>query len=149
MHSLNDIICGITKDDNLDISLWEDNGSEISDVLIKNKLNYNIIDKNDKLPQGNILILFLKDSDLEKYYGYIGRLLLIYQNRFIVIRKLNTKSYINGTHNMIMSLGFNIIFKFKENNLFYCFYVYNISNYKKTPDWLNNENWANPELWEK
>ena len=124
MHSLNDIICGITKDDNLDISLWEDNGSEISDVLIKNKLNYNIIDKNDKLPQGNILILFLKDSDLEKYYGYIGRLLLIYQNRFIVIRKLNTKSYINSTHNMIMSLGFNIIFKFKENNLFYCFYYY-------------------------
>ena len=67
MHSLNDIICGITKDDNLDISLWEDNGSEISDVLIKNKLNYNIIDKNDKLvPDASFIkVVFEFSIDLQ------------------------------------------------------------------------------------
>ena len=108
-----------------------------------------MIDKNDKLPKGNLLIIFLKDKDLREYYGDIGRLLLIFQKKFVIIRKLHSKDYITDTHNMIMSLGFNIIFKFKENNLFYYFYVYNISNYKKTPDWLNNKNWANPELWEK
>ena len=48
-----------------------------------------------------------------------------------------------------MSLCFNAILKLKENDLFYIFYAYNISNYKMTPDWLNSENWANPELWEK
>ncbi len=28
-------------------------------------------------------------------------------------------------------------------------FKYNIEDYKKTPDWLNAENWANPQLWGK
>ena len=28
-------------------------------------------------------------------------------------------------------------------------FIYDISEYKDNPDWLNNKNWANPELWEK
>jgi len=28
-------------------------------------------------------------------------------------------------------------------------FKYNISDYKKTPDWLNADNWANPQLWGK
>jgi len=28
-------------------------------------------------------------------------------------------------------------------------YQYNIDTYKKTPDWFNSKNWANPELWDK
>lgn len=28
-------------------------------------------------------------------------------------------------------------------------FKYNINDYKKTPDWLNSDNWANPEMWEK
>lgn len=28
-------------------------------------------------------------------------------------------------------------------------FKYNIKDYKKTPDWLNSDNWANPEMWEK
>lgn len=28
-------------------------------------------------------------------------------------------------------------------------FIYDISKYKETPDWLNSDNWANPELWEK
>ena len=28
-------------------------------------------------------------------------------------------------------------------------FIYDISKYKENPDWLNNDNWANPELWEK
>ena len=27
--------------------------------------------------------------------------------------------------------------------------IYDISKYKENPDWLNSDNWANPELWEK
>ncbi len=149
MLNLNNIICRIIQNDNFEISVMENNGNEISDILTKNKFHYNAVDINDKSLQGNMLILFLKDQDLKKYYDEIGKLLLIFQKDFIIIRKLDTKNYITDIHNMIMSLGFNIIFKLEENKLFYYFYVYNISNYKKTPDWLNNENWANPELWEK
>ena len=28
-------------------------------------------------------------------------------------------------------------------------YKYDISTYKKTPEWLNSKNWANPQLWDK
>ena len=28
-------------------------------------------------------------------------------------------------------------------------FKYNIKDYKKTPDWLNSNNWANPEMWGK
>jgi len=28
-------------------------------------------------------------------------------------------------------------------------FKYNINDYKKTPDWLNADNWANPDLWGK
>ena len=28
-------------------------------------------------------------------------------------------------------------------------FKYNISDYKKTPDWLNADNWANPQMWGK
>ncbi len=28
-------------------------------------------------------------------------------------------------------------------------FIYDIADYKNKPDWLNNKNWANPELWEK
>ena len=28
-------------------------------------------------------------------------------------------------------------------------FIYDISEYKDNPDWLNSKNWANPELWEK
>lgn len=28
-------------------------------------------------------------------------------------------------------------------------FKYNISDYKKTPDWLNADNWANPNMWGK
>jgi len=28
-------------------------------------------------------------------------------------------------------------------------FKYNINDYKKTPDWLNSDNWANPHMWGK
>ena len=28
-------------------------------------------------------------------------------------------------------------------------FKYNINDYKKTPDWLNSDNWANPQMWGK
>ena len=44
MLNLNDTICNIIKTDNLNIALSEDNGNEIANILIRNKINYNLID---------------------------------------------------------------------------------------------------------
>ena len=149
VHNLKDIILDIVIDDDSHNLLAEDNGDDISRILNEKELPYTLVDYNDQDVQGNLLMLFLKDKTLIKSYNHIGRLTQSFQEKFIIIRKLNTQDYITDTHNMLMSLGFKMIFKLNENNLFYFFYAYNISSYKNMPDWLNSDNWANPELWEK
>ena len=37
----------------------------------------------------------------------------------------------------------------KENEGEIGLFKYNINDYKKTPDWLNSDNWANPQMWGK
>jgi len=149
MHNLQNIISNIVADDNSHSLLAENNGDDISKILNERKLSYSFVKISDYDVQGDLLILFLKDKTLIDSYDDIGRMTHNFQERFIIIRKLDTQDYITDTHNMLMSLGFKMIFKSSENNLFYFFYAYNISSYKNIPDWLNSDNWANPELWEK
>ncbi|MFT4636303.1 MAG: hypothetical protein ACI854_001190 [Arenicella sp.] len=38
---------------------------------------------------------------------------------------------------------------YQQGEIEYGLFKYNISDYKKTPDWLNSDNWANPQMWGK
>ena len=38
---------------------------------------------------------------------------------------------------------------YKNDELEYGLFKYNINAYKQTPDWLNADNWANPNMWNK
>lgn len=38
---------------------------------------------------------------------------------------------------------------YQLDDIEYGLFKYNISDYKKTPDWLNSNNWANPQMWGK
>lgn len=40
-------------------------------------------------------------------------------------------------------------YKTEQTNSIIALYKYDIASYKKTPDWLNPKNWANPEMWNK
>ena len=83
MLSLNDTICNIIKTDNLNISLSEDNGNEIANILIRNKINYNLIDIKDQKSDGNYLILSQEDNKLEKAYDHLGKIILKFKKNFI------------------------------------------------------------------
>ena len=37
----------------------------------------------------------------------------------------------------------------QDNESTISLFKYNINDYKKTPDWLNADNWANPQMWGK
>ena len=148
MANLNDILVSIIKEHDR-VSLFEDNGTDISNILEKNKLKFNHINFPTENNRGDTLILSIRDSSIINHYNRLGKLLLTFGKGVIIIRKISSQDYITDSHNLIMSLGFMMLSKTSKDNLFYFFYVYNIGNYKKTPDWLNNENWANPELWEK
>ena len=38
---------------------------------------------------------------------------------------------------------------YQQGALEYGLFKYNINDYKKTPEWLNSDNWANPNMWGK
>ena len=115
MHDLQNIILAIVADDNSHSLLAENNGHDISKILNARKLSYSFVKISNYDVQGDLLILFLKDNTLIDSYDYIGRMTHNFQERFIIIRKLDTQDYITDTHNMLMSLGFKMIFKSNEN----------------------------------
>ena len=83
----------------------------------------------------------LTNSDfLKKNYGLQNIMLLITNDdRF---KKNNTK-YLN------MFFGYGYKYYGPSSNNKVQIFIYDISEYKDNPDWLNSKNWANPELWEK
>ena len=112
--------------------------------------NINVIDieLNDK----NFLIISFTDHMMcpDKLYQKLGELLLAFPNNILVSSQTLNENYLDDkTHKILMSLGFQLLKQIKQNNIFFIFYIYNISSYKKSPDWLNSDNWANPKLWEK
>ena len=66
-------------------------------------------------------------------------LLITNDDRF---KKNNTK-YLN------MFFGYGYKYYGPSSNSKVQVFIYDISEYKDSPDWLNSKNWANPELWEK
>ena len=149
MVSLNKTLLAIMENYTGTVLLLETNGSEVKDFLKEHKINFKNISLNNDVMDDGMLILSPTDNNIIESYNKFGNLLINSEKKIIIIRKINAEEYITDAHNIIMSLGFILAFRINQNNLFYLVYVYNISNYKKTPDWLNNKNWANPELWEK
>ena len=47
------------------------------------------------------------------------------------------------------ALGLTLLDKYATDDGSIHLYKYDIATYKKTPDWLNARDWANPEMWDK
>ena len=66
-------------------------------------------------------------------------MLIIYDNSFIE-HEIECKD-------IMISHGYKYFGNTANDNA--VIFIYDISIYKEKPDWLNSDNWANPELWEK
>lgn len=56
----------------------------------------------------------------------------------------------NGWHlTDLFSFALSKVASYQVNDLEYGLFKYNINDYKKTPDWLNADNWSNPKMWGK
>lgn len=112
------------------------------DIKVKKISSLNDID----LKKQNQLVLIVNghevfDKKIEPLVNQINRIILyILKDEFFENNELEiSKKFI--------SLGYKFYGEISFRNI--AVFVYNISEYKDTPEWLNNENWANPELWEK
>lgn len=47
------------------------------------------------------------------------------------------------------ALGFALVARGDAGGTPQCLYQFDIVAYKQTPDWLNPDHWANPQLWDK
>ena len=64
-----------------------------------------------------------------------------------IIDDIYTQNNETQCKNIFISYGYK--YHGKCNNDKVLIFIYDIAEYKDNPDWLNNKNWANPELWEK
>jgi len=55
----------------------------------------------------------------------------------------------NWQPNEFLGLGLSVVNQYDFEQGPFLVLKYDIATYKKTPDWLNANNWANPELWDK
>jgi hypothetical protein len=49
----------------------------------------------------------------------------------------------------LFSFALSKVASYTQDSVEYGLFKYNIDDYKKTPDWLNSNNWANPQMWGK
>ena len=95
----------------------------------------------------NELLLLITDSK-----GLSNQMILKYNYSAsdVMLLLINDSAFADNqtiTENTLFSYGYKY-YGPSDDNLVQVF-IYEISSYKDNPDWLNNKNWANPELWEK
>ena len=136
--------------------LCENTNGFVSSILHEEELKFknfeNIQDIESKLDDNSFLIISITDCILshKELYQNIGKTILAFPNNILISSQVLNENYLDSKlHKILMSLGFQLRKQIQQNNIFFVFYIYNISSYKKSPDWLNSDNWANPELWEK
>ena len=122
--------------------------------VILNELNLADCPNSDKYKESseNVfsekdLIIFIIDSHKIKN-----------KTIFKIANKLNNvlvciigDTYTQDNETQCKNIFFSYGYKYhgKCNNDKVLVFIYDIAEYKDNPDWLNNKNWANPELWEK
>ena len=93
------------------------------------------------------LVIFITDSHKVKnktIFKITNKLnnVLVY-----IIDDTYTKENETQCKNIFFSYGYKYHGKCNKDKVL--LFIYDIAEYKDNPDWLNNKNWANPELWEK
>jgi len=93
-------------------------------------------------------------ENLDKDHGgqLIAALRDLHTRRFAVVLRIG-----NGwdgqrstwLSNDLLGFGMRLVNRYNAGGKAVHIYKYDIATYKKTPGWLNTQNWANPHLWNK
>ena len=97
-----------------------------------------------------IAVDLFEHLDKTKGMQVLSRLRDVLCSQYCVCLPLSAQSS-NTTWQLTELFSFALIkvASYPSDELEYGLFKYNISDYKKTPDWLNSDNWANPNMWEK
>lgn len=95
----------------------------------------------------------LEHLDKRAAIRLLSRLRDLYTRRFCAaVRIGSNRPALRSTwsRNELLALGMVLVNSYEnEDNRRIHLYKYDIATYKQTPGWLNPDDWANPELWNK
>ena len=90
--------------------------------------------------------------DKDRSGQLIARLRDIHTTRFLIVIRMGDKwEQLKSIWQTVDLLGFGmkLVNRYEVDDKPIHVYKYDISSYKKTPEWLNSKDWANPQLWNK
>lgn len=108
----------------------------------------------DELAIFDVVLLAGVLENLARYEAetLIGRLRDLHSRHlFMFVRMGNGWSDLKShwRRNDLLAYGFSLHGRYKENDREYHLYRFELETYKTTPEWLNSQYWANPELFDK
>jgi len=136
----------IDSKDNVNIYNLAKNKAIIAKYNLKDYPVFNSIDiiNPNLFSEKQLYIFILEPNKLNKiFFNKINML----NNTLLII--INNNDF-NVNHTYYRKLLISYGYKYQKiNDDKIKVFIYDISEYKDNPDWLNSENWANPDLWEK
>jgi hypothetical protein len=128
--------------------------------FLKRPCEVSTIEDGDLLAQLEALCRFdigivmdmLQHMDKSRGCQLIARLRDLHTPRFCVVVPMGADWQGHESHwepADLLGLGMSRVNVHQHDDKPVHVYKYDIATYKKTPDWLNAKDWANPELWDK
>jgi hypothetical protein len=133
----NCFVCNLTKNKKL-----------INELNLTNYPYFNEYERiNENIFSAKDLIIFIINSNQIKDKS-VFKIASKHNN---VVVYVTNDSYMQNNEtqckNIFISYGYKCHGKTADDKV--SIFIYDIAEYKDNPDWLNSDNWANPELWEK
>lgn len=94
----------------------------------------------------------LEFLDKDESGQLIARLRDLHTARFVLVIRIGDQwQDLKSVWQTVDLLGFGmkLVNRYHVDDKPIHIYKYDITTYKKTPEWLNSKNWANPQLWDR
>ncbi len=136
----------IDSKDNVNIYNLAKNRAIISKYNLKNYPLFNSIDiiNPNLFSEKQLYVFILEPNKLNKIF--FNKINMLNNTLLIIINNNDFNANDTYYRKLLISYGYKYQ---KINDDKIKVFIYDISEYKDNPDWLNSENWANPDLWEK
>lgn len=97
-----------------------------------------------------IIVDLFEHIDKAKGMQVLSRLRDVLSPQYCICLPLSQHSSSTEWHlTDLFSFALSKVASYQQGDIEYGLFKYNISDYKKTPDWLNSDNWSNPQMWGK
>jgi len=109
-----------------------------------------LLDKNQTRFDLGIVIDLFEHIDKQQGQFILSKLRDIHTDQYCIYLPIKeTKEPTSWMLSDLFSFALSRVASYTEKDQQYGLFKYHVDDYKKTPDWLNSDNWSNPNMWDK